>query len=109
MYPPRQREVMSKHTYTIPSAFRSLPIMVLAALFTISLTSCTSEEEVEYGTTAEAVETAVNTLTEAEQAEGWQLLFDGESFEGWRGIGREDVPAQHWEIVDGAIHKIASG
>lgn len=53
--------------------------------------------------------TGPNTLTEAEIADGWQLLFDGKSFEGWRGIGIEGVPEGHWKIVNGAIQKIASG
>lgn len=53
--------------------------------------------------------TGPNTLTEAEIADGWQLLFDGKSFEGWRGIGIEGVPEGHWKIVDGSIQKIASG
>lgn len=50
-----------------------------------------------------------NTLTEQEIADGWQLLFDGKSFEGWRGIGIDGVPEGHWKIVDGSIQKIASG
>jgi len=50
-----------------------------------------------------------NTLTKAEIADGWQLLFDGKSFDGWRGIGIEGVPEGHWKIVDGTIQKIASG
>lgn len=54
-------------------------------------------------------EEAANTLTDEEQAAGWQLLFDGESFDGWRGLGREGVPTGHWRIEDGSIHKIASG
>lgn len=50
----------------------------------------------------------VNSLTEAERAEGWKLLFDGTSFEGWRGLGRDDVPGGHWTIQDGVLHKVAS-
>ena len=50
-----------------------------------------------------------NTLTQAEAAEGWRLLFDGRSFSGWRGLGREDIPGGHWIIEDGAIRKVASG
>jgi 3-keto-disaccharide hydrolase len=50
-----------------------------------------------------------NTLTKVEIADGWQLLFDGKSFDGWRGIGIEDVPEGHWKIENGVIQKIASG
>jgi hypothetical protein len=51
---------------------------------------------------------ALNTLTEEERAEGWILLFDGDSFEGWRGMGREDIPEGHWTIEEGMIKKIPS-
>lgn len=50
-----------------------------------------------------------NTLTAAEREAGWELLFDGESFAGWRGLGREEVPDGHWIVEDGTIRKIASG
>lgn len=52
---------------------------------------------------------AANVLTPEEQEAGWVLLFDGESFDGWRGIGREDVPEGHWVVEDGTLHKVASG
>ncbi|MEE2775239.1 MAG: DUF1080 domain-containing protein [Acidobacteriota bacterium] len=50
-----------------------------------------------------------NRLTEAERTAGWRLLFDGRSFDGWRGLGREDVPAGHWRIEEGTLRKVASG
>ena len=50
-----------------------------------------------------------NTLTPAERATGWHLLFDGKTFAGWRGVGYDTVPTAHWVIVDGAIKKVASG
>ena len=50
-----------------------------------------------------------NTLTAAEEAEGWKLLFDGHSFDGWRGLGRDTIPAEHWIVEDGNIRKVASG
>jgi len=53
--------------------------------------------------------TGPNTLTKKEIADGWQLLFDGKSLDGWRGIGIETVPEGHWKIENGAIKKIASG
>ncbi len=49
----------------------------------------------------------LNTLTAKEKADGWQLLFDGKTLNGWRGIGIKTVPKGHWEVVDGCIHKIA--
>lgn len=48
-----------------------------------------------------------NTLTEAEKAEGWQLLFDGKSAIPWRGIGKEEFPKAGWEISDGCLKKLA--
>ncbi len=50
-----------------------------------------------------------NIISEPEKTEGWKLLFDGKTFNGWRGIGIDSVPKGHWEIIDGTIHKIASG
>ena len=50
-----------------------------------------------------------NTLTPAEKAAGWRLLFDGRTLTGWRGLGYDTVPTAHWVVVDGAIKKIASG
>jgi hypothetical protein len=50
-----------------------------------------------------------NTLTAEEKAAGWRLLFDGKSFDGWRGLGREAIPEGHWIIENGTIKKIPSG
>lgn len=41
-----------------------------------------------------------NTLSSAEQAAGWQLLFDGRSLEGWRA---SDAPSTTFSVKDGAI------
>jgi hypothetical protein len=53
--------------------------------------------------------TAPNTLTGAEQAAGWRLLFDGKTFNGWRGLGYDSVPTAHWKIENGTIRKLADG
>ena len=44
-----------------------------------------------------------NTLTEAERAAGWRLLFDGETTDGWRGYNRESFPDTGWAVVDGML------
>jgi hypothetical protein len=61
--------------------------------------------------TAEAfsTEAPLNQLSEAEQAAGWILLFNGRDFSGWRGLGRETMPRGHWTIEDNAIKKVPSG
>ena len=48
-----------------------------------------------------------NTLTAAEQAAGWQLLFDGPTLDAWRGYRRETLPEAGWEIKDGTLRTVA--
>ncbi len=43
-----------------------------------------------------------NTLTEAGKKDGWQLLFDGSTLDGWHSYGRNDVLPQ-WKVDNGAI------
>ena len=45
---------------------------------------------------------AINTLSKAEKAAGWKLLFDGKDFTGWR-FYRGASPAAPWSIENGAI------
>lgn len=47
-----------------------------------------------------------NTLTPAEQAAGWRLLFDGKTTAGWRGFKRATFPSRGWEVQDGWLVKI---
>lgn len=44
-----------------------------------------------------------NTLTAAERAAGWRLLFDGATGTGWRGVHRAGFPEVGWEIRDGVL------
>jgi len=50
-----------------------------------------------------------NCLSEIEKKEGWVLLFDGETFNGWRGLGQEEIPKGHWVIEGETIKKVPSG
>jgi len=50
----------------------------------------------------ERAESKINTLTEAEKAAGWKLLFNGADMTGWHNFKREGV-RPGWQIKDGAL------
>ncbi len=50
---------------------------------------------------------APNTLTPAEQAAGWKLLFDGKTTAGWRGYRMDSMPSG-WQVVEGRLTRVAS-
>jgi hypothetical protein len=73
----------------------------------VAVTACVSAPvQTQSGTPAR---TAPNTLSAAERAAGWRLLFDGATFAGWRGLGYDSVPTAHWTVENGAIKKIPRG
>lgn len=47
---------------------------------------------------------AMNSLTQAERDAGWQLLFDGQTLDGWRGYQSDSLP-RGWHVEDGEIRK----
>ncbi len=44
-----------------------------------------------------------NTLTAEERANGWELLFDGETTEGWRGYNDNSFPETGWSVENGTL------
>lgn len=44
-----------------------------------------------------------NTLSEAEKAAGWRLLWDGKTSDGWRSARSQEFPKGGWEIKDGML------
>lgn len=47
--------------------------------------------------------TDANTLTPAERAAGWNLLFDGKTFAGWTDPAKQSPPGDSFRIVDGTL------
>jgi hypothetical protein len=43
-------------------------------------------------------------LTDAEKQAGWQLLFDGVTTNGWRGLGMEGFPSDIWVVENNCLH-----
>jgi len=53
-------------------------------------------------TTTTASAQRANNLSRKEKNAGWELLFNGKNFDGWRQYGGEAMPA-NWTIEDGAM------
>ncbi|MGQ1786174.1 MULTISPECIES: 3-keto-disaccharide hydrolase [unclassified Saccharicrinis] len=50
-----------------------------------------------------------NQLTEKEQKAGWKLLWDGKTYEGWRGAKLDEFPQKGWDIKNGELMVESSG
>lgn len=48
------------------------------------------------------------TLTAAEKADGWKLMFDGKSLAGWRGY-KTEKPSSGWRADDGLLVRLGGG
>ena len=67
----------------------------------MTVISCTTQKE--SADAGEEKPTDIhNTLTPEQAAEGWQLLFDGESLDGWKRFNRDTI-GPLWSVQDGAI------
>lgn len=50
-----------------------------------------------------------NQLTIDEEKNGWKLLWDGSTTNGWRGARLDDFPAEGWIIENGELIVLSSG
>jgi hypothetical protein len=73
-------------------------ILTLATLAAAAALACGSQGQ----------DAMPNELNAAEQADGWRMLFDGQTTAGWRGYGRPDLP-EGWQVVDGALTRAGPG
>lgn len=57
-------------------------------------------------TAASVLAAADNTLTEAEKAAGFRLLFDGRTMNGWLDPAKQKVPGDAWMVEDGTLRTV---
>ncbi len=71
---------------------------------------CTTDVE-RYQTVPKAPEINIiaNTISPNEAKEGWRLLWDGKTSEGWKGAKMESFPQKGWKMEDGILKVMKSG
>ncbi|HBK93602.1 MAG TPA: DUF1080 domain-containing protein, partial [Porphyromonadaceae bacterium] len=57
----------------------------------------------------EQVNTIANTISEREAREGWKLLWDGKTTNGWRGAKLDNFPEKGWSVDNGILKVQKSG
>jgi len=73
--------------------------LVIALLLVVSLGSAKNKED---------KQPEPNTLTAKENQQGWQLLFDGKTTHGWKGVDSNVFPAEGWKVLNGTLTSIAN-
>ncbi len=79
-------------------------IKLLATLIlAIAVISCNQPGPNQSGKSDKAVsdEVAMNKLTDEEKEEGWVLLFDGQTTEGWKNFNQDTLTG--WLVKDGSL------
>lgn len=77
--------------------------LIALAVAGLALQSCSNSSK-DSGTQASEASSAAapNTLSEQEKADGWELLFDGKTLDGWKRFNRDTI-GPLWSVVDGSI------
>jgi len=101
----KEHRTMYQH---LQSLTRPAGLFLVGSLALAGCTAGPTAEEAPPAAAPAPMETH-NTLTPAEQADGWRLLFDGQTTTGWRNAHAETFPEKGWEVRDGALVVLESG
>jgi len=78
-------------------------LLWLAGIILIACNNSSTGGKKDSDTANITVTATMNTLTEQQKTEGWQLLFDGQSMKGWHQYGGGPA-GEAWKIADGALY-----
>lgn len=53
--------------------------------------------------------TLPNDLSDVERRQGWRVLFDGRTTDGWRGAYRSSFPTEGWKVENGELVLLSGG
>jgi len=88
---------------------KNLFILLIAMLFVVGCKLGTKKRsensqsfKTQLGNVACCEKGQLNQLTDAEKAQGWLLMFDGTTSDGWRGYNKTNFPAA-WVVEDGTL------
>lgn len=76
-------------------------LLTLLLLMFVMLSSALAQQTNRSGTP--------NTLTDKEKKEGWVMLFDGKTMNGWRCAYMDSLPKKGWQVRDGMLIVNESG
>jgi Domain of Unknown Function (DUF1080) len=83
---------------------KKLGVVAFAAIFVSCGGGATKADEKKNDTaTAKNDSILINVLSEEQKADGWQLLFDGQSTKGWHKYGGKPVGSA-WKTADGTLY-----
>ena len=60
-------------------------------------------------TSIHVVNNIPNYLSPQERANGWRLLFDGQTTQNWRGAHKDNFPTKSWKVENGELIVMSSG
>lgn len=72
-----------------------------------ALTIATGFLAAQFATQTLVAADAGNELSTDEKAQGWRLLFDGKSLNGWHLYAKKNQPETGWKVEDGLLKKVA--
>jgi len=81
--------------------------LFVTAVLVALLCSCNQQSNQKTDKTPAVDEPSMNALTADEKSEGWVLLFDGETTDGWKNFNEESVTG--WEVEDGCLVGLGLG
>ncbi len=78
-------------------------LLVAAVIFYSCSSTKVNSTKVSSMSTSPMSTSTDNTLNEQEKSDGWQLLFDGKTFDGWHSYGRSGI-GPLWAVKDSSFY-----